>query len=123
MVCPLTVTGPTPEVLAAERERTQQLLSFLYSTPAYWPSLALFGWQDRGEALHALVREGKWNEMGEIIDDEMLRTLAPIGGYDDIAATLRDWYSSLSDWITFPMPDDPTHDDAAASVIAELRSA
>jgi probable F420-dependent oxidoreductase len=122
MVCPLTITGPTSEVLTAQRERTQQLLTFLYSTPAYWPSLALFGWQDRGEALHALVREGNWNEMGEIIDDEMLRTLAPIGSYDDIPATLHDWYSGLCDWITFPMPDDPVHDDAAASVIAELRA-
>jgi len=27
-----------------------RMLGFLYSTPAYWPSLELFGWQDRGSS-------------------------------------------------------------------------
>lgn len=122
MVCPLTITGADDDTLAGERARTHQLLTFLYSTPAYWPSLELFGWKDRGEALHALTREGKWEEMGEIVDDEMLAALAPTGGYDDIAAVLHDWYGDLCDWITFPMPADPADDRAAARVIEQLQT-
>jgi probable F420-dependent oxidoreductase len=122
MVGPLSATGPDAETLAARREETRQLLSFLYSTPSYRPSLALFGWEERGEKLHALSRAGDWNEMAGIIDDEMLATLAPSGTYDQIVGVLREWYADLSDWITFPMPEDPTHDAAAAEVIAALRT-
>ncbi len=122
MVCPLTITGPNAEVVQAERERTRQLLTFLYSTPAYWPSLELFGWKDRGEALHALTREGKWDEMAGIVDDTMLEALAPMATYDEIADVLASWYGDVCDWLTFPMPDDPSHDQAAANVIARLKS-
>ena len=71
---PLVATGATQEEALAERERWRELLTFLYSTPSYWPSLELFGWKERGEKLNALTREGKWQEMGGIVDDEMLET-------------------------------------------------
>jgi len=122
MVGPLTVTGPDAASVARERERTRQLFTFLYSTPSYWPSLELFGWQDRGERLHQLTREGRWKEMADVVDDEMLATLAPTGSYDEIAEILRSWYAGLTGWITFPMPEPGMHDTAAARVIARLRS-
>jgi hypothetical protein len=122
MVGPLTVTGPDAASVAQERERTRQLFTFLYSTPSYWPSLELFGWQNRGERLHELTREGRWKDMIDVVDDEMLASFAPTGTYDEIVEVLRDWYAGLSCWITFPMPDHQTHDAAAAKVIARLRS-
>jgi probable F420-dependent oxidoreductase len=121
MVGPLVVTAPDPAGLERERERTRRLLGFLYSTPAYWPSLELFGWRDRGERLLALTREGKWDEMVAVVDDRMLETFAPVGRYDEIAERLRDWYGSLTRWITFPMPEDPAHDAEAARVVARLQ--
>jgi len=122
MVGPLTITGPDEAAVAARREHTRQLLTFLYSTPSYWPSLELFGWEERGQRLHELTRAGDWGGMAGIVDDEMVEAFAPVGRYDTIAATLHDWYAELSDWITFPMPDDPAHDRAAAEAIAALRS-
>lgn len=122
MVGPLTVTGPDDSIVASEREKTRQLLTFLYSTPSYWPSLELFGWKDRGERLNALTKQGAWDQMAGIVDDEMLATCAPLGSYSDIADTLRTWYGDLTDWITFPLPEDPAHDDALARVVADLRA-
>ena len=46
---PLLATGATQEEALAERERWRELLTFLYSTPSYWPSLELFGWKARGD--------------------------------------------------------------------------
>jgi probable F420-dependent oxidoreductase len=123
MVGPLTATGRTTEDVARQREGVRQLLTFLYSTPSYWPSLELFGWQERGERLHELSRRSAWDEMAGIVDDEMLDTFAPTGSYDEIADVLRDWYADLTDWITFPMPADPAQDADAARVIARLRGA
>jgi alkanesulfonate monooxygenase SsuD/methylene tetrahydromethanopterin reductase-like flavin-dependent oxidoreductase (luciferase family) len=122
MIGPLIVTGPDAETLAREREKTRQMLTFLYSTPSYWPSLEIFGWQDRGEKLHQLTREGRWGDMEGIIDDEMLSTFAPTGSYDEIVDVLSDCYADISPWITFPMPEDPAHDPLVAKVIERLRS-
>ncbi len=123
MIGPLTATGHTAEDVAREREGVRQLLTFLYSTPSYWPSLELFGWKERGERLHEISRRGAWDEMAGIVDDEMLDTFAPTGSYDEIADVLREWYADLTDWITFPMPADAAQDAHAARVIARLRGA
>jgi probable F420-dependent oxidoreductase len=123
MVGPLVATGPEEADVRAEREQVRQLLGFLYSTPAYWPSLELFGWRDRGERLRELSRAARWDEMPEIVDDAMLDAFVPTAPYDGIARVLLAWYGDLTDWITFPMPTDPAHDAAASTVIAELHAA
>jgi len=121
MVGTLVVTGRDAASVAAEREQTRQLLTFLYSTPSYWPSLELFGWRERGEQLHQLTREGRWGDMASVVDDEMLAAFAPQGSYDEISDVLREWYADLTRWITFPMPEDEACDSDAAGVIASLR--
>jgi probable F420-dependent oxidoreductase len=123
MVGPLTATGVDRDAVAREREGVRQLLTFLFSTPAYRPSLELFGWQERGERLHALSREGRWGEMAGLVDDAMLDAFAPTGDYGEIATVLAEWYGGLTDWITFPMPDDPARDADAAAAVARLRGA
>lgn len=121
MVGCLVATGVTDAVASEERLRARQLLGFLYSTPAYWPSLDLFGWRDRGERLHALSREGRWDALPDAVSDEMLETFVPTASYADIPALLRDWYGEFTDWITFPMPTDPLHDPEVAKTIAALK--
>jgi probable F420-dependent oxidoreductase len=121
-VTPLLATGPGREDVKREREKIRRLLAFLYSTPVYWPSLELFGWRERGEHLHLLTREGRWNEMAGIITDEMFDTFVPSATYADIAAVLREWYGGLTDRITFPIPEDPSADTEAAKVVGQLRT-
>jgi len=123
MVGPLYAAGPGDADVTRERGEVRQLLAFLFSTPAYWPSLELFGWKERGERLHALTREGRWAEMNEVIDDAMIDTLVISAPYAEMAARLREWYGGLTRWITFPMPADPAHDAEAGKLVAELRGA
>jgi probable F420-dependent oxidoreductase len=123
LVGPLTATGPTAGHVASERESVKRHLTFLFSTPAYWPSLELFGWRERGEALHGLTREGRWNEMAGIVDEAMVDTFAPSAPYAEIADVLCEWYGGLTGWITFPVPSDPDHDADAAKAIARLKEA
>ncbi len=121
MVGPLWATGSSEADVAREREEVRQLLAFLYSTPAYWPSLELFGWKERGEQLHALTRKGAWGEMNAVVDDAMLDTFALCAPYDGVADLARERYGELSSWITFPMPADPASDGEAAKAVAALR--
>ncbi len=119
---PLTATGKDEATVAAEWEKQRNLLGFLYSTPAYWPSLELFGWQDKGQQLLDLTRAGDWGAMSEIVTDEMLEKFVPRGTYDEIDAVYRERYAGLTRRITFPLPADPADDDAAAAAIARLKT-
>ncbi len=118
---PLTATGRDEAVVAAEWEKQRNLLGFLYSTPAYWPSLELFGWEEKGRQLQALTRAGEWHRMAEVITDDMLERFVPRGTYDRIDAVYRERYGELTRRITFPMPADPADDEYAAEAIRRLR--
>lgn len=118
---PLVATGRDAAAVAAARERVRQLLAFLYSTPAYWPSLALFGWQERGEALHRASREGNWDTMTAHVDDAMLDALAPSAVYPELGALLRAEFGGLAQRLCLPLPDDPADDAAVSELVAALR--
>ncbi len=118
---PLTATGETEELVAAEWEKQRNLLGFLYSTPAYWPCLEFFGWQEKGQQLLDMTRAGTWKDMPDIITDDMLDKFVPRGTYDVIAGIYKELYGDLTHRITFPMPEDPADDKLATKAIARLK--
>jgi probable F420-dependent oxidoreductase len=122
MAAGFVATGVDAVAVAAKREWARELLTFLYSTPSYWPSLDLFGFREVGEALHAKTREGDWDGMKGLVTDDMLDAFVPSAPYAEIADLLLADYGGVASRITFPMPDDPADDDRAREVIAELRA-
>lgn len=118
---PLTATGGNEESVAREWERMRGLLAFLFSTPAYWPSLELFGWEAKGQQLLDMTRAGEWQKMPEILDDDMLDKFVPRGTYAEIDAVLKARYGDLARRITFPVPANPADDSLAAAAIARLK--
>ncbi len=118
---PLTATGRDEQSVAAEWEKQRNLLGFLFSTPAYWPSLELFDWQHKGQQLLDMTRAGSWQDMPKIVSDDMLEKFVPRGTYDDIADIFKSRYGGLSTRITFPIPQDPADDGLVADVIKRLQ--
>jgi len=121
--CPFIATGRNREELEAAREVVRETLTFLYSTPAYWPALVHHGWGDVGEQLHRLTRAGAWGELRGLVTDEMLAKLVPQACYGEIADVLIEWYGGLATRIAFPLPADPANDAEIAKVVARLRAA
>lgn len=119
---PLTATGKDDSEVAAAWEKQRAMLGFLYSTPAYWPSLELFGWGEKGQQLLHMTREGNWSSMHDIITDEMLAEFVPRGTYAEIARVFRERYGGLTRRITFPMPQDPVDDALVAAVVRQLQA-
>ncbi|CAM5401449.1 TIGR03617 family F420-dependent LLM class oxidoreductase [Thauera mechernichensis] len=115
-------TGPDDATVAAERERFRDMLAFLFSTPAYWASLELFGWQHVGEQLLALTREGRWKDMPGVFTDEVLDTFLVSGRYDQLPEQLAARFGGLVDRITLTVPTDPANDAAAAEAIKAIRA-
>ena len=120
---PLCATGRTAETVEAQREEQRQLMATLLSTPSYWPALELHGWRDRGERLHALVREGRWDALADVVDDAMLDTFVPAAPYPELGSLLAERYAGLAPAVALPVPTDPADDPLARDAVAQLRDA
>ncbi len=107
----------------AERERAdiraRQLLAFYGSTPAYQPVLAAHGWEALQPELNALSKHGRWQEMGGLITDEMLHTVAACGTPAQIADHIRDRVQGVADTICLYQPA-PLTTHTLAAIIDEL---
>jgi probable F420-dependent oxidoreductase len=117
------ITGTTPEALAAERERQRRLLAFLYSTPAYRPTLELYGWGELGPRLRQLIRDDRWDDLPAVLSDEVLDTLVPSGTYEELPGLLTERFGGLGQGILVSPPAPGGDDDAFGAVIAALQSA
>ena len=72
------VTGNDADEMEKAAAGTRQQIAFYGSTPAYRGVLELHGWGGLQDELNALSKQGKWKEMGELIDDDMLNTFAVV---------------------------------------------
>ena len=96
-----TVTGNTPEEMAASREATKSQIAFYASTPTYRIVLETHGWGEASDRLGQLAREGKWAEMRNLISDEMLAQFAVTAPLDELAAAMREQYAGLLDRVGY----------------------
>jgi probable F420-dependent oxidoreductase len=103
------VTATTAAELAAATTGTRQQIAFYGSTPAYRPVLDLHGWGGLQDELNGLSKQGRWAEMGELIDDEILTTFAVVAEPEDVAPELHRRYGDVIQRISFytPYRSDP----------------
>jgi probable F420-dependent oxidoreductase len=116
------VTGTTEEEMARSIAGTKQQIAFYGSTPAYRPVLELHGWGGLQDELNRLSKEGRWKEMGDLVDDDVLHTFAVVGEPEDIAGGLHERYGDVVDRISFyaPYTSDP---ERWARVMDQLKAA
>jgi hypothetical protein len=107
--------------VAAERERQRRLLAFLYSTPAYRPTLELYGWGELGGQLRALIRNDRWDHLAAVLSDEVLDTLVPCASYDELPGLLHDRFGTFGGSLVVSPPAERGDDGAFGEVIAALR--
>jgi len=100
--CPVfVVTGSTSEQVATATTRTREQIAFYASTPAYKPVLDLHGWGDLQPELNNLSKQGKWVEMGQAIDDEILHTFAVVDEPERVPARIIERYGDVLDRVSF----------------------
>jgi probable F420-dependent oxidoreductase len=115
------VTGSDDAQLAAAADGTRQQIAFYGSTPAYRGVLDLHGWSGLQDELNSLSKQGRWVEMGGLIDDEVLNTFAVVGEPEQIAPELQRRYGDVVQRISFyaPYRSDP---ERWRGVLADLRA-
>jgi probable F420-dependent oxidoreductase len=105
------VTGRTEEQMAAAAEGVRGQIAFYGSTPAYRGVLDMHGWGDLQGELNRMSKEGRWQEMGGLIDDEMVDAFAIVAPFDELAAEVAArWGDVLARFSFYSFADLPAED-------------
>ncbi|TDT16042.1 putative F420-dependent oxidoreductase [Ilumatobacter fluminis] len=115
------VTGTTDEQMEQAADAVRKQIAFYGSTPAYRGVLELHGWGGLQDELNALSKQGKWDEMGGLIDDEILNTFAVVGAPEEVAPELGRRYGDVISRISFYAPYE-SEADRWRSVIDGIKS-
>ncbi len=108
----LTVTADSNDEQEFERVKlaARKQLAFYGSTPAYKPTLDVHGWGELHRDLNRMSKEGQWDEMTDLITDDILETIAVVGPREEIAQQIHARLDGIADGVslTHNRAPDPT---------------
>jgi probable F420-dependent oxidoreductase len=115
-------TGANEDELATAIAATKRQIAFYGSTPAYRLVLEQHGWGDLQAELNALSKAGRWDDMGSVIDDDVLDAFAIVAEPEQIASELHRRYGDCAHRISLYLPYE-TDPDRWGPVIEAVTSA
>ncbi|MGH9235993.1 MAG: LLM class F420-dependent oxidoreductase [Acidimicrobiales bacterium] len=98
------VTGRDEAEMVAAAKGVRGQIAFYGSTPAYRKVLDLHGWGDLQDELNRMSKEGRWAEMGTLIDDDMLETFAVVAPLDEVGPALVQRWGDVVTRLSFYTP-------------------
>lgn len=98
------VTADTEEQFNSIKQATKKQISFYGSTPAYRVVLDLHGWGDLQSELNLMSKQGRWDEMADLITDDILDAFAVVGEPEAVARGIKERYSGLVDRTSLQLP-------------------
>ncbi|RNL62946.1 TIGR03617 family F420-dependent LLM class oxidoreductase [Nocardioides marmoriginsengisoli] len=114
----IVAMGDSAAEIEAASVGVRGLLAFYGSTPAYRPVLEVEGWGDLQPELNALSKTGDIMTMIDLIDDDVLRTLAVVGTPAECAAEIKARFGDVADRICAYFPGS-THPPETVRGLAE----
>jgi probable F420-dependent oxidoreductase len=116
------VTGRDEAEMAAASSGVKAQIAFYGSTPAYRKVLELHGWGDLQDELNRMSKEGRWAEMGDLIDQDMLEAFAVIAPLDEVGPALVERWGDVVSRLSFYTPYQ-TEGGQWDGVIAAIKAA
>ncbi len=113
------VTGEDEKAFEAARTGITRQIAFYGSTPAYRGVLEAHGWGELQTELNHLSKQGKWEEMGTLITDEILEQFAVVAAPGEVVARMKERFGGRVDRLMSALDFLPAGERAAA--MAELR--
>ncbi len=117
----IVATADDAAGLESVRSVVRKQLAFYGSTPAYRSTLECHGRGELHEQLNTMSKQGRWDEMAALIDDELLDEIAVVGERSEIAPALQRRLGDLADGVSLTnnRAPDPRH---WSDVVADLRA-
>lgn len=89
------IAGETDAERERAREEIHRQIAFYGSTRTYERILAVHGWEDVCDELHELSVNDRWDEMPELVTDEMVATLSVEGSWDELRDRIDERYTHV----------------------------
>jgi len=99
-------TGPDEETLQKQLEWVRYRVAFYGSTRSYHPVFEVHGWQDLGMKLHAMSKQGRWDEMAAEVPEDVVRTFAAVGTHDELSRVVEERFGGLVDSLAVDFGSD-----------------
>ena len=116
------ITGPNKSVIEERKYAVRRQIAFYSSTRTYFTVLETHGFEDVGVRLHEMSLKGQWDEMTNLITDEILEEFAVIAEYGDVAAAVKERYDGLLNEVVFGMDVHGADDEQILRrIISELQ--
>jgi len=96
----MTATGHDDEGLAVAIESARNQVGFYASTPAYLPVLECHGLEALQPEANALIRQGKWAELSNLIDDKILHLFAVVGTPEEVGKQIVERFHGKADRVS-----------------------
>lgn len=93
-------TGLDADEIEQATAAARRQIGFYASTPTYLPVLECMDRVDIHEPLLEMSRQNKWEEMGDLIDDELLHAVAAVGTPAKVADHILETRGSLIDRVS-----------------------
>lgn len=100
----------------------RERVAFYASTPEYAEMLSMHGWKVGVEDFIALARQQKWEEMGNLVTDDMLEAYCVIARPEDLPAALKKRYGGKVNRIQIDETwFDGLSDQQTKKLVAEIK--
>ena len=117
------ITGPNQAAINAKKEAVKKQIAFYCSTRSYSKILEVQGFQDLGVWLHEMSLKQQWDQMAELITDEILDAFAVVGGYSEIPGLMKERFDGLLDEVVLNAIGRGSQDEAEVKkAIEKLQS-
>lgn len=114
-------TGKDEKELEAAKIATKKQIAFYGSTPAYKPVLDSIGVGEAQAELNRLSKQGRWDDMGHVITDDIMNAFAVVGEPSSIPGQIKRRYGDIVDRTSAAYASLPVED--RRKMIAELTAA
>ena len=116
----LLVTGDTEDEQARAAARIRSQIAFYASSPMYREVLDAIGCADLQHDLEVVVKQGRWDQLPALIDDEVLDHFALRGTLEELPALIRARYGGYYDRAVPYLPLGATDPDRLAQFCAAV---
>jgi probable F420-dependent oxidoreductase len=114
---PLVASARTEEELVPKIRDARARIAFYCSTPGYVAAFEHLGLGDLAGRAQILSKEQRWEELPELIDDEVFDAFVVAGTYDEIGDKLLTRYGDVVTDMEFSVA---VRDDADRATLADL---
>ena len=116
----MLIAGDTEEEQARAADRIRSQIAFYASSPMYREVLDAIGCADLQGDLEGVVKQGRWDELPGLVDDDVLDHFALRGTLEELPALIRARYGGYYDRAVPYLPLGETDADRLAQFCAAV---